>query len=186
MSVQDKGILSRSMIEIRAEQPEDRDAVHQVNVAAFGRENEANLVAHLHGVASTFSWVAADLDRVVGHIMFSPVAIEGKGKCEGLVVGLAPVAVLPEKQGKGVGSSLIRQGLAECGRLGVKAIVVLGAPRYYRRFGFEAAKNYGLRCEYDVPDEAFMVLELVQDALKNCIGMVRYRPEFSMVESRSP
>jgi putative acetyltransferase len=182
MSVQDNGILSRSMIEICAEQLEDKDAVHQVNVAAFGRENEATLVARLRGVASTFSWVAVDLDRVVGHILFSPVAIEGEGECEGLILGLAPVAVLTEEQGKGTGSLLIQQGLVECARLGAKAIVVLGAPKYYRRFGFESAKNYGLRCEYDVPDEAFMVLELVQDALKNCVGMVKYRPEFSMVE----
>ena len=170
------------MMEIRAEQLEDKDAVHQVNVAAFGRENEANLVARLRGVVSTFSWVAVDLDRVVGHILFSPVAIEGEGECKGLILGLAPVAVLTEEQGKGIGSLLIRQGIAECARLGAKAIVVLGAPSYYQRFGFESAKKYGLRCEYDVPDEAFMVLELVQDALKNYVGMVRYRPEFSMVE----
>ena len=166
-------------MEIRAEQPEDRDAVHQVNVAAFGRENEANLVARLRGVASTFSWVTVVDDRVVGHIMFSPVAI---GDCKDLILGLAPVAVLIEEQGKGIGSLLIRQGLVECVRLGAKAIIVIGAPSYYRRFGFESAKKYGLRCEYDVPDEAFMVLELVQDALKNYVGMVRYRPEFSMVE----
>jgi putative acetyltransferase len=169
-------------MEIRAEQLEDRDAVHQVNVAAFGRENEANLVDRLRSVTSTFSWVAVDCDRVVGHILLSPVEIEGEGECEGLILGLAPVAVRPEEQGKGKGSLLIRQGLVECARLGAKAIVVLGSPKYYGRFGFEPAKKYGLRCEYDVADESFMVLELVEGALKNCIGVVRYRPEFSMVE----
>jgi putative acetyltransferase len=170
------------MMEIRVEQPEDRDAVHQVNESAFGRENEANLVNRLCEVASTFSWVAVEGDRVVGHILFSPVVIEGEGECDGLMMGLAPVGVLPEAQGKGIGASLIRRGIAECAGLGAKAIVVLGAPSYYGRFGFESAKKYGLRCEYDGSDEAFMVLELVQDALKNCDGMVRYRPEFSMVE----
>jgi putative acetyltransferase len=182
LSVQDNDIVSCLIMEIRAEQLEDRDVVHQVHVAAFGRENEADLVDRLRRVASTLSWVAVDLDRVVGHILFSPVTIEGEGEKEGLILGLAPVGVLPEAQGKGIGSFLIRRGLEECGGLGVAAIVVLGAPRYYRRFGFKSAKEQGLRCEYEVPDEAFMVLELVQGALKNCVGIVRYRSEFSMVE----
>jgi putative acetyltransferase len=181
LSIQDNDIVSLLMMEIRVEQLQDRDAVHQVHVAAFGRENEANLVDRLYSAASTVSWVAVDLDRVVGHILFSPVAIEGEGEYEGLILGLAPVGVLPELQGKGIGSLLIRQGLAECAQWGVKAIVVLGAPEYYRRFGFRSAKEQNLRCEYDVPDEAFMVLELVQGALKNCVVIVRYRPEFSTV-----
>jgi putative acetyltransferase len=166
------------MIEIRAEQLQDRDAVYQVSVGAFGRECEANLVDRLRSVASTLSLVAVDIDRVVGHIMFSPVAIDGEGESQRLILGLAPVAVLPGEQGKGIGSLLIRQGLAACGRMGAKAIVVLGAPEYYRRFGFQSAKEQGLRCKYDGSDEAFMVLELVQGALKSCSGIVRYRPEF--------
>ena len=170
------------MIKIRVEQPEDRDAIHHVNVAAFGRENEADLVDQLRNVASTVSLVAVDLNQVVGHILFSPVTIEAEGQCEGLFLGLAPLAVMPEEQGKGIGSLLVRQGLAACHGMGAAVVVVLGAPEYYRRFGFESAKKYRLGCEYDVPDEAFMVLELVQDALKNCDGIVRYHPEFSRVE----
>jgi putative acetyltransferase len=169
-------------MEIRAEQLGDIDSVHQVNVRAFGRESEANLVARLRGSASTFSFVAIELDRVIGHIFFSLVTIDGECEREILILGLAPVAVMPEYQGKGIGSLLIRQGLEKCTQLGTQAIVVLGAPEYYQRFGFMSAKKHGLRCEYDVPDEAFMVLELVQGALKNCAGIVKYRPEFSMVE----
>jgi putative acetyltransferase len=93
--------------------------------------------------------------------------------------------VLPGEQGRGIGSLLIRQGLAACGQMGAKAIVVLGAPGYYRRFRFQSAREQGLRCEYDGSDEAFMVLELVEGALKNCSGIVRYRPEFSIVEAQS-
>lgn len=114
------------------------------------------------------------------------MTIDGKCERQSLILGLAPVAVMPEYQGKGIGSSLIRQGLKECAQLGTQAIVVLGAPEYYRRFGFKSAKEQGLKCEYDVPDEAFMVLELVQGVLKNCAGIVKYCPEFSMVEQRSP
>jgi putative acetyltransferase len=170
------------MMEIRAEQLQDRDAVYQLNVAAFRRECEANLVDRLRSVASTFSLVAVDVDRVVGHIMFSPVAIDGEGESQSLILGLAPVSVLPGEQGKGIGSLLIQQGLAACGQMGAKAIVVLGAPEYYRRFGFKSAKEQGLRYEYDGSDEAFMVLELVEGALESCAGIVRYRPEFSIVE----
>jgi putative acetyltransferase len=175
-------ILMSLMMEIRAEQPEDRDAVRQVNMTAFGRESEADLVDRLRDVESTVSLVAVDRDRVVGHILFSPVAIEGECQCEGSILGLAPLAVMPKAQRKGVGAMLIRQGLEVCVQMGVVAIVVLGAPRYYQRFGFRAAKEQGLRCEYEGSDESFMVLELVPDALKKCVGLVRYLPEFSMVE----
>jgi putative acetyltransferase len=175
-------IRNASPMEIRDERSQDRDAVYQLSVAAFGRECEANLVDRLRNVASTFSLVAVDVDRVVGHIMFSPVAIDGEGESQRLILGLAPVAVLPGEQGRGIGSLLIQQGLAACGRMEAKAIVVLGAPGYYRRFGFQSTKEQGLRCEYDGSDEAFMVLELVEGTLKNCSGIVRYRPEFSIVE----
>jgi putative acetyltransferase len=169
-------------MEIRAERRDDKDSVYQVNVAAFGRESEADLVERLRGVASTFSFVAVDRYQVVGHIFLSPVTIDGVCECKGLILGLAPVAVMPEAQGKGIGSSLIRWGLKECAGLGTQAIAVLGAPEYYRRFGFIPAKEKGLRCEYDGSDEAFMVLELVQGALKDCTGIVKYRPEFNLVE----
>jgi putative acetyltransferase len=171
-------------MEIRTEQLDDIDSVQRVNVRAFRRENEANLVARLRGGASTFSFVAVELDQIVGHIFFSPVTLDGECGCEGLILGLAPLAVLPEYQGQGIGSSLIRQGLEECVRVGIQAIVVLGAPAYYQRFGFISAKERSLSCEYDVPEGAFMVLELVHGALENCAGIVRYRPEFSMIESR--
>jgi putative acetyltransferase len=175
-------IRNASHMEICAEWSQDRDAVYQLSVAAFGRECEANLVDRLRSVASTFSLVAVDIDRVVGHIMFSPVAIDGEWEGQSLILGLAPVSVLPGEQEKGIGSLLIRQGLAACGQMGAKAIVVLGAPEYYRRFGFQSAKEQGLRCEYDGSDESFMVLELVESTLKNCSGIVRYHPEFSIVE----
>jgi putative acetyltransferase len=170
------------IMEIRTEQLDDINSVHQVNVAAFGRESEANLVDRLRSSPSTFSFVAVELNQVVGHLFLSPVTIDGNCNPKSLILGLAPVAVMPEHQRSGIGSSLIRHGLAECVRVGAEAIVVLGAPAYYHRFGFRSAIEYDLRCEYDVPAEAFMVLELVPDALKNCAGTVKYRPEFSMVE----
>lgn len=168
-------------MEIRVEKPNDVEAVRQVNMAAFGRESEANLVDQLRGVASTFSFVAVESEQVVGHVFFSPVVIDGE--CPGVaVLGLAPIAVMPAYQRQGIGSLLIRRGLEECNRLGFKAIVVLGSPAYYQRFGFTPAKEKGLGCEYSVPDEAFMVKELERDALEGCVGIVKYRSEFDKLE----
>ncbi|AFZ09054.1 GCN5-related N-acetyltransferase [Oscillatoria nigro-viridis PCC 7112] len=169
-------------MDIRTEKPEDVEAVRNVNIAAFGRENEANLVDRLRGIASTFSFVAVQSDRVVGHIFFSPVVVAGKCSSNLSIQGLAPVAVLPEYQRQGIGTLLIQQGLKECGRSGFHAVVVLGHPDFYPRFGFIPASRKNLGCEYDVPDEAFMVLELESGALQDCSGTVKYRSEFSLCE----
>jgi putative acetyltransferase len=176
------GMLLVGDIEIRAEKPEDAIAIRQVNVAAFGREDEANLVDRLRGVASTFSLVAVESDRVVGHIFFSPVAIEGQCDDSLFFLGLAPLAVLPHYQRQGIGSLLVQHGLKECVRLGVQAVFVLGNPKYYRRFEFITAKEKGLGCEYTVPHEAFMILELRGGSLAGCRGTVKYRSEFRECE----
>ncbi|MEG4406239.1 N-acetyltransferase [Microcoleus sp. MON2_D5] len=167
---------------IRTEKPEDLEAVRQVNIAAFGRENEANLVDRLRGIASTFSFVALPSDRIVGHIFFSPVVVEGKCSSNLSILGLAPVAVIPEYQRQGIGTLLIQHGLEECRRSGFHAVVVLGHPDFYSRFGFIPASRKSLKCEYDVPEEAFMVLELESGALQDCSGTVKYRSEFSLCE----
>jgi putative acetyltransferase len=167
-------------MEIRAEKSDDVAAVRLVNVAAFGRESEADLVDALRGVASTFSFVAVESGQIVGHVFFSPVAIAGSGADDLFILGLAPVAVLPEHQQQGIGSLLIQHGLKECARLGGHAVVVLGSPEYYPRFGFTPANGKGLGCEYSVPDEAFMVLAI--GVLEGCIGTVKYRPEFNKLE----
>ncbi|HSF75591.1 MAG TPA: N-acetyltransferase [Microcoleus sp.] len=169
-------------MDIRTEKPEDLEAVRNINIAAFGRENEANLVDKLRGIASTFSFVAVQSDRIVGHIFFSPVVVEGKCSSNLAILGLAPVAVIPEYQRQGIASLLIREGLKECARSGFQAVVVLGHPDFYPRFGFIPASRKSLKCEYDVPDEAFMVLELESGALQDCSGTVKYRSEFSLCE----
>jgi putative acetyltransferase len=177
-------------MEVRAERLEDVIAIRHVNIAAFGRENEAELVDRLRGIPDTFSFVAVAFDsrserlrqRVVGHIFFSAIEIDGECPRDLRILGLAPVAVLPERQRQGIGSLLIRYGLQECARLGFPAVVVLGSPTYYSRFGFIPAKEKGLGCEYAVPDEAFMVLELVSSALVGCVGTVKYRSEFDECE----
>lgn len=93
-----------------------------------------------------------------------------------MILGLGPVAVLPEYQRHGIGTQLIRQGLEQCRQGGSQAVVVLGNPQFYARFGFIPAGERQLRCEYRVPARVFRVLELEPGALVG--GLVRYRPEF--------
>jgi len=166
---------------IRGEAAEDRLAIHRVNALAFERPDEARLVDALReGARPYISLVAVDVERVVGHILFTPVAVESASGT-GTALGLAPMAVLPECQRQGIGSRLVREGLAACRRQGHLVVVVLGHPNYYPRFGFVRAATKGLRCEYPVPDEAFMVAELVPGALMGQGGLVRYRAEFAEV-----
>jgi putative acetyltransferase len=166
-------------MEIRAENPEDFEAVRTVNIAAFGQENEANLVDRLRGVPSTFSFVAFQGDQIVGHIFFSPVSVEGECPKDLLILGLAPLSVLPKYQRQGIGSTLVQHSLNECAQSGCSAVVVLGHPEYYPRFGFVSAKKKGLRCEYSVPDEVFMILEMESGVLQGCSGTIKYRAEFA-------
>ena len=168
------------MITVRAETAEDIPALRRVNELAFGQPNEADLVDALRAAARPhISLVAASEGRVVGHIFFSPVTLEAEDSAS-LILGLAPMAVLPEYQRQGIGSRLVREGLEECRRMGCDVVVVVGHPGYYPRFGFAPASRKGLRCEYPVPDEVFMVAELKPDALRGR-GLVKYRPEFGGV-----
>ena len=166
---------------IRPETPENKAAICHVNEEAFGDTGEAGLVDKLRSrQAIILSLVAIDGDRVIGHILFSPVTVESESQSFS-AVGLGPMAVLPHYQKRGVGSELVRAGLEECRRLGHEIVVVLGHPDYYPRFGFVSASTYGIRCEYDVPNEVFMVLELREGALSGRSGTVKYQPEFNEV-----
>ena len=172
---------------IRDERPEDAPGVRRVLERAFSHADEADLVDRLRQAgAVTVSSVALDrLDdggarpqEIIGHILFSPVTI-GDRSPPSPTVGLAPMAVAPSHQRRGIGTALVEAGLALCREQGVGLVVVLGHPSYYPRFGFRPAHHAGLSCEYDAPLEAFMALELADGALESCTGMVRYHPVFA-------
>ena len=162
---------------IRAEEQRDWAAVHAVNVSAFETPTEANLVDALREQAQPLvSLIAEDNGVIVGHIMFSPVSLAGH--LELRIMGLAPMAIAPEQQRKGIGSALVRAGLERCKQLGFGAVVVLGHPAYYPRFGFSSSARFGIGCEYDVPEEVFMVAELEAGFLDGATGKVKYHAAF--------
>jgi len=163
--------------QIRLEQPADLVAVRETNEQAFGTTTEARLVDRLRDSSDCISLVATVGDRVIGHILFTPVSIEPETIVR--VAGLAPMSVRPEYQRVGIGSELVRAGLDECRRRGYAAVVLVGFPEFYPRFGFVPGHTKGLECEFPVPAEAFMVLELDEAALAGVAGLVRYRPEFA-------
>jgi putative acetyltransferase len=169
------------MIEICTERPEDSAAVREVHTKAFGGPCEAKLVQLIsERKKALIALVAVGDGRVVGHILFTRVTIANSPDTF-QAVGLAPVAVLPEFQRKGIGSKLIRDGLRRCKEAGCDAVVLIGDPAYYSRFGFTRAAEFGLENEYGVHEE-FVVLPLHDGGLKNVSGMVKYLPEFTEAE----
>jgi putative acetyltransferase len=165
---------------IRTEEPKDWVAVHAVNASAFATPAEANLVDVLRKEAYPFvSLVAEDNEAVVGHIMFSPVSLSGHPNLK--IMGLGPMAVAPEYQRKSIGSALVRTGLERCKQLGFGAVVVLGHPEYYPRFGFSPSTRFGIGCEYEVPEDVFMVMELQPGYLHSATGTIKYHAAFSNV-----
>ena len=166
---------------IRAEHAADCEAIRAVNLRAFGRDNEAQLIDLLRASPSfiaELSLVAVDEGQVVGHMLFSRIHIRTPA-CLVPALALAPMAVLPEHQHRGIGSALVRQGLEACRRLGHRIVVVVGHANYYPRFGFSSARAKGLDAPF--PDPVFMVQELTPGTLDGVRGTVEYPPPFAAV-----
>jgi len=170
-------------VQIRPEDPGDYAAVYEVNRAAFGQEAESILVEKIRrspDFIPELSLVAAHDGRIVGHILFSliRVRIQDQPDQERPVLSLAPMAVHPEFQSRGIGSALVRRGLEIARDLGHTVVVVVGHADYYPRFGFAPARAKGLEAPFPVPDEAFMTLELEPYGLEGLNGMLAYPPAF--------
>jgi putative acetyltransferase len=166
------------MVTVRDEAISDREAIWEVNRLAFGREDEAKLVDALReGGHVRQSLVAIDKGHVVGHILFTRLPIQAQTEViEALA--LAPMAVIPSQQRRGIGSRLVEEGLRACQEAGHRIVVVLGHPEFYPRFGFSARQAEGLRSPFSGP--AFMAIELEAGALEGVSGDVCYPPPFGI------
>jgi putative acetyltransferase len=164
-------------IQIRSETAADVPEIRALNSAAFETELEANLVDTLRQAARPIVSLVADrAGKIVGHILFSPVTLSGQPDAK--IMGLAPMAVLPSEQRRGIGSALVSEGLKRCEHLGFGAVVVVGHRNYYPRFGFKPAGTFSLKSEYDVPDDVFMAVELTPHYLRGQSGTIQYDSAF--------
>ncbi|HEX5420140.1 MAG TPA: N-acetyltransferase [Gammaproteobacteria bacterium] len=158
---------------IRNEEDKDRGAVDELVAAEFDTGAEADFVGRLReGPPPVVSLVAEEEGDVFGHILFAPVPLEGDPEAK--LMGLGSLAVVPEQQGKGIGSALMREGLERCRTLGASAVVALGHAGYYGRFGFVPAAHFGIRFKHVLPDDAFLAMELEPGALQGKSGTVNY------------
>lgn len=172
---------------IRDETAGDAESVRHVVAEAFGRPDEADLVAAIHaGGHAVIALVAVvgepgGLETVAGSVLFSPVTTEpARPGLRGL--GLAPLAVARHHQRRGIGAALVAEGLRRAAESGYDFAVVLGDPHYYARFGFTPASGFALGSVYDAGD-AFMAQELRPGALAPSVGgdtLIRYGPEFDI------
>lgn len=170
---------------VRQETQKEIDSIYKVVKAAFksaehsdGTEQDlVNKLRTSDSYIEDLSLVALDGNLVVGHIMFTKAIIQYENnKYETLA--LAPLSVCPTYQRKGVGSKLIKEGLKKAADLGYNSVIVLGSEKYYPRFGFKEAINFGIKAPFEVPSENFMAIELQPEGLKNISGTVIYPKEF--------
>ena len=155
-------------ITIRKEEENDYKKVYEVNWLAFQQENESKLIEKIRNgenFVPELSLVAEIDDDIVGHILFSRIKIVGYSIFESLA--LAPMAVIPEFQKQGIGAELIKKGIEKAKELGFYSIIVLGHKKYYPKFGFTRASNWSIECPFEVPDEAFMAIELTEKSFED-------------------
>ena len=164
-------------MKIRDEDQNDISAIQNIHRRAFGGDYEPKLVEMLRNAGRVSLSLVADVeDEVVGHVLFSPVTFDPP-LVKRRWVALGPIGVLPEHQGRGIGSRMVRQGLHECRSAGWDGVVLLGSPGYYSRFGFVQASHHSLSSEFG-DGAAFQATELRQGALEEVEGKVLYPPEF--------
>ncbi|MEC0093896.1 GNAT family N-acetyltransferase [Paenibacillus macquariensis] len=166
---------------IRQEKIEDVNEVYHVVQKAFedadySDHDEHNLVNRLRNSTEyipELSLVAEYEDKIVGHILFTEIKVGDQ-----TLIALAPVAVLPEMQSKSIGKLLIKEGHKIAAQLGYKGSIVLGHDKYYPKFGYKKASQYGIEAPFEVSEDSYMAVELIDGGLSDVHGVVQYAKEF--------
>lgn len=169
-------------MEIREERERDREDIYKLIKSAFedvilSDKTEQDLVERLRfskDFIKELSLVCVIDEKIVGYILFTKAYVN-----EEVVLALAPLAVLPEYQRKGVGRALIKEGQKRACKLGYNYSVVLGSNEYYPKFGYEIAKNFGIFPPFPVDDSHFMAISLNGER-KIFNGTIKYAEEFNI------
>jgi len=167
-------------ITVRQELKEDYSRIKAINNQAFGQEDESRLVEKLRKrdqFIPELSLVAETNETVIGHILFYPVKINSSNQ-KHTTLSLGPMSVPPEYQKKGIGGMLINEGLKRAKDFRFRSVIVVGHPEYYPKFGFTKASKWSIKVPFEVPDEVFMALEIVEGELQDKSGIIEYPAEF--------
>ncbi len=165
---------------VRQENKNDFESIDKLLLEAFGGGQEVQLVHQIRrsqDYIPSLSFVAVDNNAIVGHLLFSKIQLTFDSGKVAQILSLAPLSVLPQHQKQGIGSALVWRGLSEVRKLSYPLVVVIGHPEYYLKFNFVLAKPFGLRLKYEVPENAFFVMEIENGFLNQRSGLVEF-PEY--------
>jgi putative acetyltransferase len=178
--------MDTNQLIIRPEQPKDYDAIDRLNQLAFNQPNEAELVRRIRASEDyipDISFVAEYQGKIIGHILLSFVDLVGENTFK--ILCLAPLAVLPDYQNQGVGSTLVKASLEGAEAKAEALVVLVGHSWFYPKFGFKPAIHCQIKHPFPVPEEAFMVKPL-SHYHPQYRGTVRYPPAFMLEELLPP
>jgi putative acetyltransferase len=167
------------MAHVRAERADDHAAIRSVHLAAFPTPAEADLVEQLRKDGDAFlSLVAVETDRIVGHVLFSRMSVDADAR-QLSALALAPVAVIPDRQGRGIGSALVEAGIEQTASKQIDMIFVLGEPAYCGRFGFDAKAAAPFASPYAGP---YLQARAINGFVPPLSGRATYSPAFERFE----
>jgi len=165
-------------IAVKSETDDDIRAIDVVNISAFQGEREASLVAELRkaqGFSQDLSLIAEYNNRIVGHLMLTPVILK-TAEAEKQILALAPMSVVPSQSHRGIGSELVKTAVERAKKHDFGAIIVAGHPDFYKRLGFMLASELGIRCNLPIPEEYVTIMEITRGTLGE--GTVTYPSPF--------
>ncbi|GKX28781.1 N-acetyltransferase [Vallitalea longa] len=185
INIKEKEVITVDVI-IRKENSDEYGIVNDVIKSAFFKENkisdfnEWNLVSDIRNspyYINELSLVAEYDNKIVGHIMYTPMSIINDGNINESLA-LAPLSVHKDYQNKGIGSKLMTESIKKAKSLGYTSIIVLGHPKLYKKFGFIEALNYNIGLDEECNNPYLFALELEKDSLSNVKGIVKYCDPF--------